>query len=487
MTRFVFASFLLATTMLTLVVSGAQTGLIANVVGTVGTVVTNTLNATSTLVETVANLPYDSHRIIIVMDKDTKPVLDAVASTNTAIWTEAERIQNIQNIVDALKLHAQQCQGPVTDLLQSAGIQYTSNWITNTIVAVDCSVGLIEQILALVSVKKIVYDTIITLEPPEPTADSTSNTVTAGWGATKIKATNVWATSNTGQGVVVGTIDTGVRGTHETLASNWIGPYGWYDPAQKTTTPYDPNGHGTHTVATIVGGKGVGIAPGAKWMTCKACENSCYMSYLTTCGQFMLCPTDTNGNNCNAAKAPHIVSNSWGAGQGMTYYQSILDAWYAARIFPVFSAGNSGANGCSSVVTPGDSAKAFSVGATDTSDALGSFSSIGPAVNGLIKPDFIAPGVSVRSAWKGNNSDYLSLSGTSMAAPHLAGTIALALSARPGLCFENMKEILSNSADRALPRAAQTCGTMSDTVFPNNEYGYGRINAQNVVNAALTY
>ncbi|KAF1777306.1 Peptidase S8, subtilisin-related [Phytophthora cactorum] len=309
----------------------------------------------SSLVETVGNLPYNSHQIIVFMDGDTKSILDVVANNNTAIWTEAQRVQNIQNIVDALKQHAEQSQRPVTDLLRSAAVQYTSNWISNTIVVLDCPLVLIERILALLSVKKIIYDVIITLDPPQPTADSTSNTATAGG------------------------------------------------------------------MATIVGGKGVGIAPGAKWMACKACGSSCTLSLLNACAQFMLCPTDTNGNNCNAAKAPHIFR-----------------------------------------VSPGDSAKAFSVGASDTSDALGSFSSIGPAVNGLVKPDFTGPGVSIRSAWNGNNSDYLSLSGTSMAAPHLAGTIALAL------------ELL-------------TCGGMSDTVFPNNEYGYGRINAQNVVNAALAY
>ncbi|RAW21016.1 hypothetical protein PC110_g22541, partial [Phytophthora cactorum] len=313
MTRLKFASFLLITTMLTIVVRGAQTGLLGNLLTTVGTV---TSTAVSSLVETVGNLPYNSHQIIVFMDGDTKSILDVVANNNTAIWTEAQRVQNIQNIVDALKQHAEQSQRPVTDLLRSAAVQYTSNWISNTIVVLDCPLVLIERILALLSVKKIIYDVIITLDPPQPTADSTSNTATAGWGATKIKATDVWVTSTTGQNVVVGTIDTGVRSTHETLVNNWIGPYGWYDPAQKTATPFDANGHGTHTMATIVGGKGVGIAPGAKWMACKACGSSCTLSLLNACAQFMLCPTDTNGNNCNAAKAPHIVSNSWGTGQG---------------------------------------------------------------------------------------------------------------------------------------------------------------------------
>ncbi|KAG3074278.1 hypothetical protein PI125_g22028, partial [Phytophthora idaei] len=219
MTRLKFASFLLVITMLTIVVRGAQAGLLGNLLTTVGTV---TSTAVSSLVETVGNLPYNSHQIIVVMDDDTKSILDVVANNNTAIWTEDQRVQNIQNIVDALKQHAEQSQRPVTDLLRSAAVQYTNNWISNTIVVLDCPLVLIERILALLSVKKIIYDVIITLDPPQPTADSTSNTATAGWGATKIKATNVWATSTTGQNVVVGTIDTGVRSTHETLVNNWI-------------------------------------------------------------------------------------------------------------------------------------------------------------------------------------------------------------------------------------------------------------------------
>ncbi|EGZ08708.1 subtilisin serine protease [Phytophthora sojae] len=422
------------------------------------------------------------------MKDNNTATLQAAADSSTAFWTEAKRIANIQNIVTALKQHADSTQGPVKDLLVAAGVQFQSRWITNTIEVLNAPLALVQQILTLVIVKEIIFDLVITLDPPTPTADSTSNTPTAGWGATKIKATNVWAASNSGQNVVVGTIDTGVRSTHEVLRNNWIGAYGWYDPDQKTATPYDANGHGTHTMATIAGINGVGIAPGVTWMTCKGCgATSCTLSLLTACAQFMLCPTDTNGNNCNAAKAPHIVSNSWGAGQGMTYFQPSLDAWYAARILPVFATGNNGANGCSTVVSPGDSARAFAIGATDTSDALGSFSSLGPSVNGLVKPDFAGPGVSIRSAWNSNDTAYTSLSGTSMAAPHLAGTIALALSARPGFCFDTMKSVLTSSTDQALPNAVLTCGGTGNAVFPNNQYGYGRINAQNVVNAALAY
>ncbi|KAG6618917.1 subtilisin serine protease [Phytophthora cinnamomi] len=478
MTRLGFVPLLLGLSMLMLVVSGAPNGLVNDILGSV----------TTSLVNVVGNLPYNPNRIIICMSNDTSAVIRAAANNSTTMWTEDQRIENIQNIVAALQLHAEITQGPVIKLLVLVGVQFVVNWIDNTIVAINCPVALVQQILSLSIVARIIFDVVITIGPPTPAADSTGNTSTAGWGASKIQATDVWASGYTGQNVVVGTIDTGVRSTHETLRNNWVGAYGWYDPDQNTATPWDANGHGTHTAATIAGSLGVGIAPGVKWMSCKGCgASTCTLSFLTACAQFMLCPTDTNGNNCNAAKAPHIVSNSWGAGQGMTYFQSALDAWYAARILPVFAAGNSGSSGCSTVVSPGDAARAYAVGATDSNDALGPFSSLGPSVNGLVKPDFSGPGVNIRSAWFNNDTDYLTLSGTSMAAPHLAGTIALALSARPGFCFDSMKSVLSGSMYQTLPNAATTCGGTGNSVFPNNQYGYGRLNAPNVVNAALAY
>uniref|UniRef100_M4C0V4 subtilisin n=1 Tax=Hyaloperonospora arabidopsidis (strain Emoy2) TaxID=559515 RepID=M4C0V4_HYAAE len=470
-----------------LVASSIQTGLLDDLLGVVTTTVSTTA---SSLVKVVGSLLYDPDRIVIVMEDDTKAVLQAAANGDTGVWTEEQRIQNVESIVTALQLHARRSQGPVIRLLSLLGVQFESHWISNTIEVSDAPVGLAESILALVGVKEIIYDVIIDLETASPqlTANTLSNTDAATWGATKIEATSVWATNNTGQGIIVGTIDSGVRHTHETLQSNWVGAYGWYDPAEKTAIPFDPNGHGTHTVATIVGGKGVGVAPGAKWMTCKGCKAAaCPLTILMACAQFMLCPTDTNGKNCDPTKAPHIVNNSWGVGQGLSYFQPSLDAWAAARILSVFAAGNTGATGCRTVVSPGDMADTFSVGATDASDVIGSFSSLGPSVNGRIKPDFTAPGVRIRSAWNGSDSDYLLMSGSSMAAPHLSGTIALALSVRPGLNFDSMRTILINSTERALPKANRICGGTADTTFPNNQYGYGRINAQKVVKAALAY
>ncbi|ODM87317.1 Bacillopeptidase F [Orchesella cincta] len=73
------------------------------------------------------------------------------------------------------------------------------------------------------------------------------------------------------RGVIIATVDTGVRGTHEALKDNFVGEYGWFDPSTSTPEPTDNNGHGTHTTGTIAGGKGIGVAPGAKWAACRGC------------------------------------------------------------------------------------------------------------------------------------------------------------------------------------------------------------------------
>ncbi|TDH66207.1 hypothetical protein CCR75_004783 [Bremia lactucae] len=484
MTRPGSTFFILFTVTLVFVVSGAPAGLISNLVGTVTTV---TPAIVSSLIKVVSDI-IDPRRLIIVMNKDTRPIINAAANFSTSRWTEAERVQNIRNIVHALKQHAQRTQGPVTRVLKAAGTQYQANWISNTIDVLDCPPHLVQEVTELLMVKEVIYDAILDTDFAESEIDLTNNqSAPVGWGPTKINAPDVWATNNIGQNVIVGNIDSGVRGTHEALVNNFVGPFGWYDPREKTAAPFDAGGHGTHTMATIAGEKGVGVAPGAKWMACKGCsEKACSLSVLIACAQFMLCPTDTDGNNCDPSKAPHVISNSWGTIQGSTYFQPSLDAWRAARIIPVFSAGNSGRRGCGSIATPGDSPMVLTVGATDRRDGLGSFSSLGPTADGLVKPDISAPGVGIRSAWKGNDNEYMTISGTSMATPHVTGTIALALSARPGLSFDAMKTILTGSTEQAL-RSAATCGETTSTMFPNNQYGHGRINALKVVQAAIAF
>ena len=157
-----------------------------------------------------------------------------------------------------------------------------------------------------------------------------------------------------------------------------------------------------------------------------------------------------------------------------------------AGVVVVVSAGNSG-SGCGSVESPAAFfQESFTIGATDDNDEIASFSSRGPSTgygSGVLKPNVSAPGVSVYSSEPGD--DYGTHSGTSMAGPHVAGAVALLISADPGLegDVEAIEDILELTA---IPLTSdQTCGGVSGSSIPNNTYGYGRIDALAAVNYAL--
>lgn len=186
----------------------------------------------------------------------------------------------------------------------------------------------------------------------------------------------------------------------------------------------------------------------------------------------MLAPTDLSGNNPDPSLRPHVVNNSWGGGVGDPFYAAIVDAWRAAGIFPVFSIGNSGPS-CGSANSPGDDPDSFAVGATDIFDEIAFFSSRGPSAFGGLKPNVAGPGVDVRSSVPGGG--YAEFSGTSMAAPHVTGLVALLWSGNPDL----RREIDATAAileSTASDRLDFSCGGDGDG-DPNNVFGEGIIDA----------
>jgi len=282
--------------------------------------------------------------------------------------------------------------------------------------------------------------------------------------------------------VVVGTIDTGVRYTHEALRDNWVGPdYGWFDPIGRSLKPNDDQGHGTHTMGTICGSGGIGVFPDAKWTACKGCGDwGCPQSALLKCMEFMLCPTNPNGQKKDCKKAPHVVSNSWGGGGGgKTDYDQALRALQTGGITVLFSNGNSG-NVCGNVGNPAERF-GIGVGSTTSSDRLSSFSSLGQTIDERIKPDISAPGSDIRSAWHTADDAYNSISGTSMACPHAAGAAAMLYALKSDLKPRAADQFLKEGADTNLTYSYKSCGGIRDDVFPNNHFGWGRVNAQRSV------
>jgi subtilisin family serine protease len=329
--------------------------------------------------------------------------------------------------------------------------------------------------------------------PPAPTRGDAPAPTSPPWNLTMIGADQVWTRLGVdGSGIVVGGSDSGVDGTHPALAGNFRGgDDSWYDPWNGTPAPTDVGGHGTHTLGTAVGGRNVGVAPGARWVACVNLDRNLGnpAKYLD-CLQFMLAPFPAGGDpftDGRPERAPHVLTNSWGCpeieGCDLTALRPATEALATAGIFVVAAAGNTGP-ACGSVDDPpAPYDDVLTVGAVDDQRRVTSFSSRGPARNGVSKPDVVAPGAGVLSAMPGGG--YATLDGTSMATPHVAGVVALMWSANPALIgdVERTRQILRETATSAEPSyasrdEADRCGGDA------NILGAGLIDAYAAVQAA---
>ncbi|MCX4514594.1 S8 family serine peptidase [Streptomyces sp. NBC_01619] len=394
-------------------------------------------------------------------------------------------------VFQARRAEAARDQSSLTRYLDQAKIGYESYWIANA-VKVTGDRDLVEQLAARPDVAALKQEQRYAIDTAAMGPVTATEAADPDWGVKDIRADQVWSQyDDRGEGVVVATIDSGAQFDHPALKDNYRGnlgdgavshDYNWYDASGQcpSSTPCDNNGHGTHTTGTIAGAGGIGVAPGAKWIAVKGCEaNSCSDSSLLKAGQWILAPTDHNGQNPRPDLAPDIVNNSWGGGN-TTFYQDMIESWNAAGIFEAFAAGNAG-NGttCSTTEAPGAQAPAYGVGAYDANGAIASFSGFGPSlVDGSMKPNIAAPGVNVRSSWPGDG--YRAISGTSMATPHVAGAVALLWSAAPSLVgdIDATRAVLNDSARDV---DDTHCGGTADA---NNVWGEGKLDAFAAVDQA---
>ncbi len=294
-------------------------------------------------------------------------------------------------------------------------------------------------------------------------------TATLDRAAPIVGAPQVWDLGYTGKGITVAIVDTGIDGTHPDLKGRIVG---FKDLVGGKTTPYDDYGHGTH-VAGIIGGNGAaskgkykGMAPEVQFISVKVLgkDGSGSLDNIIA------------GLDYAAKTDARIISMSLGS---TTHSQAMDDAVskaVKAGKVVVVAAGNSGP-GAKTIACPADSLDAFTVGATDKSDQVASFSSRGPNRDGTVKPDISAPGkdiVSTRATGTNDNKAidtyYLSMSGTSMATPMVSGVIADLLQKQPNLTVSQVRDVMQKTAKRL------------GSGVPNNEYGYGRISIINAIN-----
>ncbi len=318
---------------------------------------------------------------------------------------------------------------------------------------------------------------IVQLPQDETTGPSPA---VAEWNIQKVMADSCWQAGYSGDSVVLGFIDTGMLTTHEALAGKWLSPY-WLDAINGQAAPYDDNGHGTAVCGVICGGDGpgplandIGVAYGAKVIPTKAFSSGGSATFQTidSCLQY-LADLRTGG------VAIRSVNNSWGnTTPTELHWWTIMLNMKGIGILPAAAVGSSGP-GSGTVGVPANYPTVIASGATDASDIIASFSSRGPAPDqipwndstywyystwNLLKPDVSAPGVNIRTSY--NNGGYVTYSGASFAIPHVTGGVALFCDKDSTLTVADLYYLFRAYCDE--PAGGGT--------YPNNNYGWGRIN-----------
>jgi subtilisin family serine protease len=394
-----------------------------------------------------------------------QPVIVTLRAQADVSGLTGSRAHRLREVVQRRQATAAATQKPFVALVEAwrgAGLvdSFVPLWIVNGF-AVHASPGVIAALAHNPAVASVTPDD--TLYAPPVGAAGTA----AEPNIELVNAPAVWQRGATGQGVVVATLDTGVDATHPDLSSRWRGgANSWYDPfGQHPTTPIDRTGHGTQVMGVIVGGgasgSSVGVAPGAQWIAARifndAGQGSTSMTHLAF--QWLLDPD----HDPATPDAPQVVNNSWTVSSGcnLSFAQDI-QTLRAAGILPVFAAGNYGALNASPANNPG----ALAVGATTLSDTIASFSSRGPSACGEpsnLFPELTAPGVGIRTT--DLYGGYTTQQGTSLAAPHVSGALALLFGAYP--------ELTTAQQEVALESGARDLGA----VGPDNTFGFGRLDA----------
>ncbi|RPI22459.1 MAG: peptidase S8, partial [Chloroflexota bacterium] len=315
------------------------------------------------------------------------------------------KLEKTTFVAETLQETAARTQQPILARLASAGIEHRPYWIANMIwVRGDRSI--IQSMAQRADVAHISANPQVRSDLPAPVSGASApDAPGTALNIARVGAPQAWAAGFTGQGVVVAGQDTGYDWDHPALISQYRGwdganadhNYNWHDAIHTSNgtcgadsqEPCDDQGHGTHTMGTIVGddhqGNQIGMAPGARWIGCRNMNHG--VGTPTTyaeCFQWFMAPTDLEGNNPDPALAPDVINNSWGCppsegcdAANIQMLQGVVEAVRAAGILVVASAGNFGP-ACSTVKDPpGIYDASFSVGAVDNSDVAAGFSSRG--------------------------------------------------------------------------------------------------------------
>jgi hypothetical protein len=383
-------------------------------------------------------------------DEEVGVIVQLSDRPNLAKHRHLERRERLRNMVRDMKDNADRNLPRLeSDVQALGGRKHMRLWAINGMAA-RLPAARVARLVRLRGVASIRYDA--PLQAPDA---GTGTPAPAEWNLTAVEAPDLWALGHSGAGVVVASMDTGVDGMHPDLAAKFRGGgNSWFDPHGEHATPYDAHGHGTQTMGIMAGGSAggtaIGMVPDAQWIAFKQYDDA-GQSTLSRIHQGFQWLLDPDGNP-DTDDAPHVVNASWGfigtAGQCITEFNDDIALLKSAGIAVAFSAGNDGPASATSI-SPANNTPAFSVGALDSGNAVAYFSSRGPsACDGSIFPTLTAPGVNIYTSDLsfGGLPIYAYVDGTSYAAPHAAGAMALLAGAFPNATVAEIEAALRDSA-----------------------------------------
>jgi bacillopeptidase F len=411
---------------------------------------------------------------------DTAVILRFVDAVDLAPLAVADRRSRDTRLMVALKARAARNRASIEPLLAAHGaVRIKDLWMING-VAVTVPAIAVKQLAAHPGITRIELDSFVQggrsqrtpppravpfgdqdLAAPEPAraepavAAAAFAAVKPDWNIAAVHAPELWALGHTGRGVVVATMDTGVDLGHPDLRRKWRGgKNSWFDPHGQEATPYDAMGHGTQALGVIVGNASMGVAPDARWIGVRLYNGAgqASMSDIHLAFQWLM---DPDGDPATV-DAPDVVNASWaltgrGAGTCIMEFHDDIQALRSAGIAVVFAAGNDGPMPRTSN-SPGNNPGVISVGALDRDLEVARQTSRGPSsCDGAAFPRLLAPGVNVRTTdlSHGGVSSYTTVSGSSLAAPHVSGVLALLAGAFPSASVAELEGALLRGPQNA--------------------------------------
>jgi subtilisin family serine protease len=391
-----------------------------------------------------------------------------------------------QGVKFLLKALNEQNENHVMNVLGDSTLNLQSLWISQASIA-DLEKDQVALLLKSDRIQSVQPVRPLRLETPQASfVDSSGseaerkNSLKFTWGLRKIQMPLVMEKypDLTGKGIRVGILDTGLDAKHEAFRNKKVVYRNFLVPGQ--LAPLDDHGHGTHVAGTIAGyvvrNQRMGIAPDVDLVIGKifSSTGSSDDAKAVLSLQWMADPDE----NPATQDAPHVINGSWNADYPVKEDPS-LDPFCRAltnlrrlSILSVFAAGNDADS--NTIRVPGACPDAITVGSTTESDRLSDFSSEGPVLWGrdgrLDKPDLAAPGSNIESANVG--SGWATKSGTSMAAPHVTGAMALLLQLQPD----------PGQAQRQLFSGANDLGSFGY----DHKFGAGRLNLLNSIEGVIS-